>query len=193
MGSGSHFATVYNRVVLHEVVRKFQSLCSALHNSKWCGKTDFMGASAVNWFLGLAWHKQDDQHSRRSIVAGCIRGISVIWKLQLWNFNWKCWKVSYQYFLARIFNFSFYHSSIKNIFYTFFHLPCRTVESSGNKLKFHFQNGNFTDTLDRDFSHYWTLLEVTLESEITFQSEVFPSGIFTFRLVMWKRFELLNA
>lgn len=41
-----------------------------------------------------------------------------------------------------------------------------------NKLKFHFRNGNFTDTVDRDFSHYWTLPEVNLE-KIAFPIEIF--------------------
>lgn len=51
-----------------------------------------------------------------------------------------------------------------NIFSFFLSLSIqfRTIKNHRrNKLKFHFPSGNFTDTV-RDFSHYWTLLEVNL-------------------------------
>lgn len=53
-----------------------------------------------------------------------------------------------------------------------------TIESRmTNKLKFHFQNGNFTDSPDRDFSHYWLLPEVNLEKKIVFQSTDFLKSL----------------
>lgn len=55
------------------------------------------------------------------------------------------------------------------LFQICFHSPLSSRNRKShtrNKLKFHFQNGNFTDTVDSDFSHYWTLPEVNLEKKI---------------------------
>lgn len=54
-----------------------------------------------------------------------------------------------------------FQSRIHQLFLSF-SIRFRSIKShTRNKLKFHFRNGNFTDTAARDFSHYWTLPEVT--------------------------------
>lgn len=72
-------------------------------------------------------------------------------------------------------SFRIFNLKASKLFSTFFppltSIQFRTIKShTRNKLKFHFQDGNFTDTVVRDFSHYWTLPEVNLEKRVKMKS-----------------------
>lgn len=93
------------------------------------------------------------------------------------NFNYEILieNVGKLVFSAAPFGFSILKPSeySQNIFSASFHSSSTIESRMTNKLKFHFQNGNFTDTLDRDFSHYWLLPEVNLEKKSFSNRQIF--------------------
>lgn len=72
------------------------------------------------------------------------------------NFNYKI-------LIANVGRLSHQMIYLSNFFHQISVFFPRTIRNhTRNKLKFHFQDGNFTDTVARDFSHYWTWPEVNL-------------------------------